>query len=186
MTEIHKKVNQRIKELSDFLGIDDSIVTTTSIVFGLYKYLLSYQKQRDLLYKESIYKKTDEIDKFKDNLKSQIESDYDMLKDLGETEDYFESKYQDKIFTTLEEWRNEFLTYLESPIEQEIEQVEAITKEKELIAPVLKKRFTREKPEKIKIKKERLELPVKLLPKEKVGMYLFFPSVLFSILFMSI
>ena len=44
MTEIHEKLNQRIEELSNFLGVDDSKVTNASIIFGLYKYLLPFQK----------------------------------------------------------------------------------------------------------------------------------------------
>ncbi len=61
MTEIHEEINQRIKELSDILSIDDSRLTNASIIFGLYKYLLPYQKRRDKLHKEKVYKQTDEI-----------------------------------------------------------------------------------------------------------------------------
>ena len=186
MTEIHEKVNRRIKELSHFLGIDDSKVTNASIIFGLYKYLLSYQKRINRLHKENLHKKTDEIDDFKNNLKSQIESDYDMIEDLEKAEDNFESRYQDKTFTTSEEWHNEFLNYLEAPVEQEIGQVEEITEEKKPIASLLTRKRTRKKPEKRKIKRERYEAPIKLLPKAKLGMYLFFPSVILLLLFMFI
>ena len=152
MTEIHEEINQRIEELSDFLGVDDSKVTNASIIFGLYKYLLPYQKRSGRLHKEKVYKKTDEITEFKNNLKSQIESDYDMIEDLEKVEKEFENRYQDKTFTSSEEWRDGFLTYLEAPVEQEIEQVEEITEEREPIASLLKRKLTREKPEKKNIK----------------------------------
>ena len=82
MTEIHKEINQRIEELSNFLGVDDSKVTNAFIIFGFYKYLLPFQKRMDKLYKEDLKKKTDELDVFKNNLKSQIDSDYDLIKIL--------------------------------------------------------------------------------------------------------
>ena len=186
MTEIYEEINQRIEELSNVLGVDKSVVTNASIIFGLYKYLLPFQRQRDKLDKEELYKKTDEIYDFKNNLKSQIESDYDVIRHLKKTEEEFKIRYQDKVFTTSEEWRDEFLNYLETPVEEEIEQIEEITEERKPITPLLKRKLKRERPEKKKRVKERYEPPIKLLPKAKLGMYLFFPSVILLLLFMFI
>ena len=186
MTEIHDEITQRLEELSDVLGIDKSIITSTSIIFGLHKYLLPYQKRLGIIHDEKFYKKTDEIDEFKDNLKSQIESDYDVIKDIKKVEQGFESRFQDKTFNSSEEYRDVFLHYLEAPAEQKIEHVEVITEEREPMASLLKRTLTKKKPEKKKIKKERPELPIKLLPKERIGMYFFSPSVLLLILFMFI
>ena len=186
MTEIHKEINQRIEELSDFLGVDDSKVTNASIIFGFYKYLLPYQKRRDSLHKESVYKKIDEIDELKNKIKSQIESDYDIIDNLKKFEEEFEERYQDKTFTTSIEWRNELLDYLETPVTQKIDPVEEIEEKKKDISIILRRKLVRKKPKKTKIKKERYEPPIKLLPKAKIWKYFFFLSVIMLILFMFI
>ena len=182
----NEEVYQRIEELATFLDIDEFKIANVSFIFGLYKYLLPYKERISTLSEQKLHKLTDDIIEFRNKLKNQVESDYTIIEDLTEIEKDFEDKFQAKLFTDSEQWRTQFFDYLGTPPKQELEQVEEITEKREPIISLLKRKLTREKPEKIKIKKERYEPPVKLLPKEKIGMYLFFASVLLLILFMFI
>lgn len=153
------------------------------MIFGLYKYLLPYQGTLIKLSDMDLHKSTDELYEFKTNLQNQIESDYKTIENLKKIENDFEDKFQGKLFTDPEEWRKEFFKYLESPLDQKVEQVEEIEEKKKVMFTILKRKLVRNKPEKKKIKKERYETPTRLLPRAKLGMYLFFPSVIILMLF---
>ncbi len=151
--QLELEIQNKLEEISKMLNMPTTKVLNASLLHGLNRYRFPLQKYTSELKVEEQPVKEEEYQPILADLKTQIESSYEIIQDINEFESKFEDKYPFGTFSDFQEREREYIKFIEirnRPPNVEKEEPSKIVITKKVI--------------KVPIKKEELEVEKEKTP----------------------